>query len=142
MDYSYLIIPLIVVISSQAIKLLTDSIKGNFDFKNLLISYGGMPSGHTAFSVSITTLVGLHYGIDAPIFAIAAVFTILVIRDALGFRNVLGNQAKLFNKLRQRLPASDVADLPPFREQFGHSFLEVFGGIVWGIGLTYFLNLL
>ena len=142
MDYSYIIIPLITVISSQVIKLLTDGIKGNFDFKNIFISYGGMPSGHTAFSVSITTLIGLDYGFDAPIFAIAFVFTILVMRDALSFRNLLGNQAKLFNRLRQRLPAAESADIPKFREQFGHSWVEVLAGVIWGAGLTYFLNLL
>ena len=93
MDYSYIIIPLIVVVSSQVIKLLTDGIKGNFDFRNIFISYGGMPSGHTAFSVSITTMIGLDYGFNAPLFAVALVFTILIMRDAVSFRNLLGNQA-------------------------------------------------
>ena len=59
MDYSYIIIPLIVGITSQVLKLLTDSVRGNFDLKNLLISYGGMPRAHTALATSITTLVGL-----------------------------------------------------------------------------------
>ena len=62
MDYSYIIIPIIVGITSQALKLLTDGVKGNFDLKNLFINYGGMPSSHTAFSVSIATPVGLRLG--------------------------------------------------------------------------------
>ena len=50
MDYLYLIIPLIVVIGSQAIKLATDGIRGNFDLRNFFITYGGMPSSHTALA--------------------------------------------------------------------------------------------
>ena len=82
MDYSYIIIPIIVLITSQALKLATDGIKGNFDLRNLFISYGGMPSSHTAFSISITTLIGLRIGFDTSIFAMALVFTLLIMRDA------------------------------------------------------------
>lgn len=142
MDYSYIIIPVIVGITSQVLKLLTDSIKGNFDFKNLFSSYGGMPSSHTAFSVSITALVGLRIGFDAPIFAMALVFTLLIMRDAVSFRGFLGKQAAVCNRLIETLPATDKNKIPRFRERMGHSFLEVIGGAIWGIGLTYFLNLL
>ena len=120
MDYSYLIIPIIAVITSQAIKLLTDGIKGNFDLKNMLMTYGGMPSSHTAFSVSITTLVGLRLGFDNALFAVALVLTLIVIRDAVTFRRILGQQSG---------------------ERLGHSLPEVLAGAIWGIAITYFLNL-
>ncbi len=142
MDYSYIIIPIIVLISSQVLKLLTDGIKGNFDLKNIFISYGGMPSSHTAFSVSITTLIGLRLGYSSALFAACLVFTLLIIRDAVTFRNILGKQAKVYNRLIAKLSKKKKKDLPLFREKMGHSILEVTGGIIWGIGLTYFLNLL
>ena len=142
MDYSYIIIPIIVVIASQAIKLLTDKIKGNFDLKNLFQSYGGMPSSHTAFAVSMTTLIGLQLGFDAPIFALALVLTLIIINDALVFRNFLGRQATRLNQLIKKSPTGAIRDLPPLREQMGHSGLEVLAGAVWGIVITYFLNLL
>ncbi|MFA6254708.1 MAG: divergent PAP2 family protein [Patescibacteria group bacterium] len=142
MDLSYIIIPIIVLITSQVLKLLTDGIKGNFDLRNLFISYGGMPSSHTAFAVSITTLIGLREGYDSALFALALVFTLLVMRDAVAFRGLLGKQAKVFNTLIKRFPEAEKKDLPLFREQMGHSTLEVTGGIIWGIGLTYLLSLL
>ena len=107
MDLSYIIIPIIVVITSQTLKLLTDGIKGNFDLKNMLLSYGGMPSAHTAFIVSITTLVGLRQGFDSAIFALALVFTLIVMRDSVGFRNILGRQAQVFNKVIEQLPEAE-----------------------------------
>jgi uncharacterized protein len=121
MDYSYIIIPLIVAVTSQAVKLLTDGIKGNFNIKNLLITYGGMPSTHTAFATSIATLIGLRLGWDSPLFAVALVFGIIVIRDAITFRNILGQQMK---------------------QRMGHSLPEVLVGILWGAVITYFLTLL
>ena len=142
MDLSYIIIPIIVAIASQALKLLTDGIKGNFDLKNLFINYGGMPSAHTAFAISITTLVGLRIGFDAPIFAIALVFTILIMRDAVAFRNFLGKQAAVFNQVISKLPEAEKKEIPRFRERMGHSVIEVFAGAIWGIAITYFLNLL
>ena len=142
MDLSYIIIPIIVVITSQTLKLLTDGIKGNFDLKNMLLSYGGMPSAHTAFIVSITTLVGLRQGFDSAIFALALVFTLIVMRDAVGFRNILGRQAQVFNKVIEQLPETEKKSMPRFREVMGHSVLEVSAGAIWGIFLTYFLSLL
>ncbi|OGY43400.1 MAG: hypothetical protein A2729_04470 [Candidatus Buchananbacteria bacterium RIFCSPHIGHO2_01_FULL_39_14] len=142
MDYSYIIIPIITAITSQVLKLLTDGIKGNFDFKNLFETYGGFPSSHTAFAVSIATLIGLRQNIDSPIFAMAFVFTTLIVRDALGFRNFLGRQAKILNYLINKLPNGERKNLPHFRERMGHNSIEVLGGAILGIGLTYFLNLL
>jgi len=142
MDYSYIIIPIIVLITSQALKLATDGIKGNFDFKNIFITYGGMPSSHTAFAVSISTLIGLRFGFDAPIFAICLVFTLLIIRDAISFRNILGKIGQVFNRLVAQLPDSDKKNMPVLRERMGHSLIEVFAGTIWGIGITYFLSLL
>jgi uncharacterized protein len=141
MTYSYIIIPIIVVVSSQVLKLLTDSVRGNFTFKDMFISYGGFPSAHTAFAVSATTLLGLRLGFDSPMFALSLVFTLLVMRDALAFRNIIGHQAKLLNRLRALLPGQQTADIPPLRERMGHSGAEVAAGAVWGALLTYFLNL-
>lgn len=142
MDWSYIIIPIIVLITSQVLKLLTDGIKGNFDLHNLFVSYGGMPSSHTAFAVSITTLVGLKEGYDSAIFAVALVFTLLVMRDAVAFRGLLGKQAKIFNQLIKKMPDAEKKYMPLFREQMGHSVLEVTAGTIWGIVLTYLLSLL
>ena len=137
MDYLYLIIPLIVVIGSQAIKLATDGIRGNFDLRNFFITYGGMPSSHTALAISVTTLVGLRQGFQSALFAVALVFTLLVMRDAMTIRRMLGKHGQALNQLLAGSP-----DAPHFPERLGHSVLEVVAGAVWGVAVTYFLNLL
>lgn len=141
-DYSYIIIPIIAMITSQAIKTATDKVKGNFDPKGFWITYGGMPSSHTAFITSILTLVVLKVGLTSPLLGVAGVFAFLTIRDAVGFRNVVGKQNKLLNKIREKLSEKDKKQFPALREQMGHSPLEILGGAIWGIGLTYLLILL
>ena len=142
MDYAYIIIPLIVLIASQAVKLLTDGIKGNFDIRNLATFYGGMPSSHTAFAVSIATLVGLRTGFESAVFGLAMVFTLLIMRDAVALRNVIGQHAKMFNRFRGLIPSNQRQDLPILREQMGHSIYEVLAGLIFGAALTYLLTLL
>ena len=142
MDYSFIIIPIIVGLATQVLKLLTDGIKGNFDLRNIFESYGGMPSAHTAFAVSITTLIGLRAGFEDPLFAVALVFTLLVMRDAVAFRGLLGKEAKIFNQLVAKLHTDTTKSQPLFRERMGHSVPEVAVGVVWGVTATYILNLL
>ena len=142
MDYAYLIIPIIVLIATQALKLLTDGIKGNFDIRNLFSMYGGMPSSHTAFAVSITAIIGLRLGFEAPLFAVCLVFTLLIMRDAIAFRNLVGKQSVALNLLAKQLPEGERKELPQLRERMGHTALEVGIGAIWSFVLTYLLHII
>lgn len=67
-------------------------IKSNkIEFKRrYLWSYSGMPSSHAAITSALTASVGLSQGVDSPLFAACLIFTLLVIRDAVGLRRYLG----------------------------------------------------
>lgn len=142
MQYQYIIIPLIVAVLTQIIKLSIDKIKGNLNLKNIFLSYGGMPSAHTALAVSITTLAGITEGVDSLSFSIAFIFTMIIMRDAVTFRNILGNQGRLLNQLIHKMPDKEQKKLPHFMERVGHSISEVVAGAIWGTGSTYILYLL
>ena len=133
MDYSYIIIPAIVVVASQSLKLLADGIRGNFDFKNFFTFYGGFPSSHSALTASVTILVGIQEGFDSPLFGVALVFTLLIMRDAVAMRNVLGQQSILLNRYREQLSEAQRQQLPRLRERMGHSLLEVTAGAAIGV---------
>jgi acid phosphatase family membrane protein YuiD len=139
MTYSLIIIPIIVVILTQILKLSIDKIKGNLNLKNIFISYGGMPSAHTALAISIVTMIGLTEGVASPIFAVALIFTLIIMRDAITFRNILGKQGKLLNQLIDKLSAADQKKMPHFLERVGHSASEVFVGAIWGVLSTLLL---
>ncbi len=134
-----LLIPLIVALLAQVVKLSVDKIRGNLNFQNIWLSYGGMPSAHTAFAVSAATTVGLTVGWQSPLFMVTTVVTLIIMRDAVTFRNFLGKQGQLLNALVARLPAEQPAR-PRFPERIGHSLGEVLAGTVFGIILTLALH--
>lgn len=139
MSYAPLCIPLVVAVAAQIVKLSIDTIKGNMNLKSIWLSYGGMPSAHTAFAVSATVVAGIWAGWNSPLFAVATVFTLIIMRDAMTFRNFMGEQGKLLNELIARLPAGEQKKLPHFMERIGHAPQEVLAGALFGIALTLLL---
>ncbi len=130
-----LLIPLLVGFLTQVIKLLWHTRAGTLSWRAALL-YGGMPSAHTAMMVSLVTVVGMSQGIFSATFAIAAVVSILVIRDAVGFRRYLGHHSRALNTIVNHLPEKKQEALQHFREQLGHTPLEVFVGAVFGFSLS------
>ncbi len=96
---------------------------------------GGMPSSHTASVAALSTSCGLQFGFDSPYFAIAAIFGMIVMYDATGIRRASGMQAELLNdlvaELRQLLTEGFAPK--PLKELLGHTYLEVFVGLLLGI---------
>lgn len=136
--YYYLFIPLIVAIIIQIIKIAVRIFQKKFTWKNL-VDYGGMPSGHTALVVSLTTLIALDYGFSNFFFAISLILTILIIRDALGFRKYLSDHSKAINDLVKDLPDELEYKYKVQEEKIGHNGWEVIVGAVISIILTYLL---
>jgi uncharacterized protein len=96
---------------------------------------GGMPSSHTASVVALSVGCGIKYGWDSPYFAIATIFGMIVMYDATGIRRASGMQAELINDLVEELRAvvREGFTPKPLKELLGHTYFEVFVGMLWGI---------
>jgi uncharacterized protein len=107
-----------------------------------LLETGGMPSSHTSFVVALSTGVALTQGMDSPLFAACAVFSLIVMYDATGVRRSSGLQARLINELIEELRALVRENFAPtpLRVLLGHTYLEVAVGVAIGVlaGLTAF----
>ena len=104
-----------------------------------LFGDGGMPSGHSATVTAMATTAALEYGLDSPIFAITAIFGIVVMHDALGVRREAGKHAEVLNNLI----ASLNQDVPPeevLKEFLGHTPLQVCFGALLGFGVALLLG--
>ncbi|MCK5460300.1 divergent PAP2 family protein [Candidatus Parcubacteria bacterium] len=132
MPYELIIIPIIVVILAQILKLATDGIKYNLNLINIFGKYGGMPSGHTAFVSSIGILIFLKEGIDSTYFAIWLIFMIVVARDALGARQEISRHSKVIKKIAEKI---DI-NIPILNTRVGHKPKEVIGGMLFGTIIT------
>ena len=104
-----------------------------------LFGDGGMPSGHSATVTAMATTAALEYGLDSPIFAITAIFGIVVMHDAMGVRREAGKHAEVLNNLI----ASLNQDVPPeevLKEFLGHTPLPVCFGALLGFGVALLLG--
>ncbi|MGD1822439.1 MAG: divergent PAP2 family protein [Pleomorphochaeta sp.] len=120
-------------IIAQFVKPIISVIVGDkFDYK-MAFSTGGMPSSHTASVVAITTTVGIQYGIGSPLFAICAVFGLIVIHDAMGIRNQAGKQAELLNQWSEIFSEDGRFTQANLKTMLGHTFSQVFFGFVLGL---------
>ena len=93
------LITLAVWFLAQTIKVILGVFKEKrFNFR-WFVGTGGMPSSHSAGASALATSVGVTYGFDSALFAIALIFTLIVMFDAQGVRFATGKQAEILNKM-------------------------------------------
>lgn len=136
----YLIYPIIAFIIAQGTKVLLKNkrLKKHFHWRDIF-AYSDMPSGHTATVTALVTIIGLRDGVFAASFAISFVFMMIVITDAIGLRNYLGQHGKTLNILVKDLKEDDFLDnsYPKQLEQIGHTPLQVLIGGIIGISISF-----
>jgi len=117
-----------------------------FDWR-LLTSTGGMPSSHSAAVTALATSIALEEGFHSPLFAISAIFGIIVMFDATGIRRHAGYHATVLNQLVADFNklVGEVKSWPKkeesekreeLKELLGHQPIEVFFGGLLGIILA------
>ncbi|MBO4448204.1 MAG: divergent PAP2 family protein [Kiritimatiellae bacterium] len=121
---------------AQLFKLLSNWKKTRqLDFSHLFMS-GGMPSAHSALVTALSVAVGLTDGFNSPIAMIAVGFATITIADAVSLRRAAGEQAKLLNRIVERLNKSAPFEAERLQERLGHKRREVLGGILFGIAVA------
>ena len=112
---------------------------------SLLNSTGGMPSSHSAAVCALATAIGFEHGLDSGLFAVAAMFAVIVMYDASHVRyeagqhaasiNDLYNQvAQLFDDLRTVNDATrDAVIREDLKTLLGHKKSEVYAGCLTGV---------
>ena len=104
---------------------------GKFSVRSAL-SAGGMPSVHSALVTSLTTSIGIKYGIFSDLFLICLVFATIIIYDAINVRFEAGLHAKMLNKLK----ATISEDERRLNESIGHLPHEALVGSLLGIAVA------
>jgi len=118
-----LLIPAIAFVLSVFIKWVFSIIKTWKLNMTMALWSWGMPSAHTAVTVSLTTAFALKYWVTSDLFALAISFTVIIIYDAINVRYEAWLHAWALNKhIWER----------KFRESLGHLPSEAFAwSIVW-----------
>ncbi len=122
---------------AQFYKVLTTIfIDKEFNLKRF-IETGGMPSSHSSTVSCLTTCIGITYGTNNPIFAIAIIFSGITMYDAAGIRRAAGKQATVVNRMVEELTSRLEKKINDERlkELLGHTPIEVLVGTIVGIGV-------
>lgn len=101
-----------------------------------LIGSGGMPSSHSSTVCSLATATYFIYGAKSFEFAMAAIFAIIVMYDAMGVRRETGIQAKVLNdmlKSFEEMGKGKISTVDTLKEFVGHTPLQVLMGALLGI---------
>ena len=94
---------------------------------------GGMPSSHTSTVVALAFAVAHKDGVAESTFAIAVIFMIIVIHDAIGVRLETGKQAKVLNKMIfESETFKDLDFEKKLKEYVGHTPLQALVGALVG----------
>lgn len=127
-------------ICAQIIKTLAYLIVHRKFNKERILGAGGMPSSHSALVTALAISISRHSGYASAEFAIAFVFALVVMYDAMGVRRAAGLHAKELNRIRKVFDEQrDLEDEPSesdekeLKEFIGHTPLEVLAGALLGI---------
>ena len=131
--YLFLLCPIVAFILAQGTQILLNAFHQKISWRSIC-AYSDMPSGHTAVVVSLVVILGLREGMSSAVFAAAFVYAMIVITDAIGLRNYLGQHGKTLNILVKDLKEDEFLDktYPRLLERIGHTPLQVLIGALVG----------
>ncbi len=132
---TYLLPPLVAWLVAQVAKVVIASVRMRRLNLRVLADPGGMPSSHSAMVMCLTATIGKHLGVSTAPFAIALIFSFVVMYDAAGVRRAAGRQAAVLNRLVQDLVHMRGVQETELRELLGHTPVEVLVGAVLGIAI-------
>lgn len=118
-------------IVAQGMKFLIVTVRaGVVDYRQLYKS-GSMPSVHSATSMALLTVIALRDGTDSALFGIAALFTVIVMYDAVMVRRSTGEQGAAIEALIKE----QKSRVRPPRSAKGHEPVEVAVGMLLGLAV-------
>ena len=139
-DNKIIIIASITWILNQTLKIALYYItEKKWDIKRFF-GAGGMPSTHSATSMSVAIAIGCAEGWDSSIFALALIVSMIVMADAAGVRRATGEQAKVLNKIILEFFEEIKIKDERLKEWVGHTPFEVIVGAFIGIAMSLFLS--
>lgn len=122
----YFLLPFVAWVVSGSLKFLVNQIR--YGKGKELIGYGGLPSTHTTIISSAVFFYGFNEGFLNPTFTLGLSVMLLFIMDAHNLRRKIGVHAEVLNSLQNKIV---------LRERMGHTWLEIFCGLVLGAALGF-----
>lgn len=116
----------------------------------LIFGTGSMPSSHSAAVSALTTAIGITEGVSSIPFAIAFIFSVITMFDALGIRREAGEHAVILNQLVKDFQyfideathwgkKEEYEKIAELKTLLGHKPIEVFVGALTGVIIAFII---
>ncbi len=133
-----LIVPIFSWFLAQILKFIINALVNRGVSFSRLIGDGGMPSAHSATVFSLACMCGFHAGFDSVLFALSAIFAVVVMHDASGVRRETGKQAVAIKSMVQVINDFIVEKDSQIKTEklkvlVGHTNLQVVCGALLGL---------
>jgi uncharacterized protein len=96
---------------------------------------GGMPSGHTAVVSALTFSLLFRTG-PSDAFFVAAIFSAIIMSDALKVRQNVGLQGEKLNELLKKFDEKTI------KVVYGHSLFQIMAGLLLGFLCAFLFNII
>jgi acid phosphatase family membrane protein YuiD len=127
--------------TAQVLKLIIFSVLERRLHWRKLLETGGLPSAHSALVVGLCIGVALTEGFHSTMFAVTAVFALIVMYDAMNLRAEAGKHADLLNELLLLSVIKDAyREREKLKELLGHTPFEVAAGAIIGVMTAVVVN--
>lgn len=147
-----LVAALTAIVIAQTIKVPIHFIFTKEFAPGLIFGTGSMPSSHSAAVSALTTAVGIVEGISSVPFAIAFVFSVITMFDALGIRREAGEHAIILNQLVKDVQyfideathwhkKEEYEKIDELKTLLGHKPIEVFVGALTGVVIAFIVHI-
>ena len=124
-----LVVAVAVQLASQLFKVVFYSLKERRFRPETFISTGGMPSAHTAFVTALTVSLGLYHGFASELFAVAFVFSVIIVYDLVRVRGAVYAHSRILAELLEQIQLRKKIALPHL---VGHTLPEIAAGLLVG----------
>lgn len=124
-----LVVAVAVQLVSQLFKVVFYSLKEKRFRPDYFISTGGMPSAHTAFVTALTVSLGLHHGFASEFFAVAFVFSVIIVYDLVRVRGAVHAHTRILAMLLEQIQLRQKVVLPHL---VAHTLPEIIAGLLVG----------
>lgn len=124
---------------AQIIKTIIHTVLSKEFSAERLVGSGGMPSSHSSTVCALVTATYIEYGLSGYEFALAAIFAIVVMYDAMGVRRETGRQAQILNAMIAMFTDMGNSFKSPeekLKEFVGHTPFQVLMGAILGIAIA------
>ena len=124
-----LVVAVAVQLASQLFKVVFYSLKEHRLRLGYFISTGGMTSAHTAFVTALTVSLGLHHGFASEFFAVAFVFSVIIVYDLVRVRGAVHGHSRILEMLLEQIQLRQKVVLPHL---VAHTLPEIIAGLLVG----------